>query len=106
VERETVDGCLRQIEFLDQEIAELERVIALDALARQDVKRLISVPGVNVITATTFLAAIGDAGRFPSSASVLAAATRSRSSLPPASSPVFSGACSRVKRTTRSRSPH
>jgi transposase len=65
-ERETVDGCLRQIEFLDQEIAELERVIALDALARGDVKRLMSVPGVNVITATTFLAAIGRANRFPS----------------------------------------
>ena len=65
-ERETVDGCLRQIEFLDQEIAELERVIALDALARGDVKRLMSVPGVNVITATTFLAAIGKANRFPS----------------------------------------
>jgi len=65
-ERETVDGCLRQIEFLDQEIAEVERVIALDALARGDVKRLMSVPGVNVITATTFLAAIGKANRFPS----------------------------------------
>src|SRR2546428_19 len=52
VERETVDGCLRQIEFLDREIAELERVIARDALARGDVRRLMSVPGVNVITAT------------------------------------------------------
>ena len=63
-ERETVDGCLRQIEFLDLEVAELERVIALDALERPEVRRLMSVPGVNVITAGTFLAAVGDIKRF------------------------------------------
>ena len=58
---------MRQIEFLDHEIAEVERVIATDALGSAEVKRLMSVPGVNVIVATTFLAAIGDIGRFPSS---------------------------------------
>ena len=63
-ERETVDGCLRQIEFLDAEIAAVERVIALEALDSAEVRRLMSVPGVNVITATTFLAAIGDIRRF------------------------------------------
>src|SRR5918995_2093109 len=31
-ERETVDGCLRQIDFLDLEVAELEKVIAREAL--------------------------------------------------------------------------
>jgi transposase len=64
-ERETVDACLRQIDFLDSEIAELERVVALDALTRADVRRLMSVPGVNVIVASTFLAAVGDIRRFP-----------------------------------------
>jgi transposase len=63
-ERETIDGCLRQIEFLDTEIAEVERLIALDALAWPEVRRLMSVPGVNVIVATTFLSAIGDIHRF------------------------------------------
>jgi transposase len=63
-ERETVDGCLRQVEFLDQELAEVERVIALEALAWPEVRRLMSVPGVNVIVAATFVAAIGDIGRF------------------------------------------
>ncbi len=48
-ERETVDAGLRQIGFLDAEIAEVERLIALDALAWPDVKRLMTVPGVNVI---------------------------------------------------------
>ena len=65
-ERETVDGAIRQIEFLECEIAEVERLIALDALASPEIRRLMSVPGVNVIVAATFLAAIGDIGRFQS----------------------------------------
>jgi transposase len=64
-ERETVDGCLRQIEFLDQEIAAVEKQVARDALTSPQVKRLMTVPGVNVIVAATFLAAVGDVGRFP-----------------------------------------
>jgi transposase len=64
-ERETVDGCLRQIEFLDQEIAAVEQQVARDALGAPQIKRLMTVPGVNVIVAATFLAAVGDVGRFP-----------------------------------------
>jgi transposase len=64
-ERETVDGCLRQIDFLDQEIAEVEKHIARDALTSPQIKRLMTVPGVNVIVAATFLAAVGDVSRFP-----------------------------------------
>jgi transposase len=64
-ERETVDGCLRQIEFLDQEIAEVEQQVARDALSSSQIKRLMTVPGVNVIVAATFLAAVGDVDRFP-----------------------------------------
>jgi transposase len=63
-ERETVDGCLRQIEFLDEEIAEVEKSIATDALTSPQIRRLMTVPGVNVIVAATFLAAVGDIGRF------------------------------------------
>jgi transposase len=63
-ERETVDGCLRQIDFLDLEVAELEQVIAREALDSAQIRRLMTVPGVNVIVAATFLAAVGDIGRF------------------------------------------
>ncbi len=66
-ERETVDGCLRQIDFLDQEIAEVEKQVARDALASPQIKRLMTVPGVNVIVAATFLAAVGDVRRFQTS---------------------------------------
>jgi transposase len=65
-ERETVDGALRQVDFLEGEIAEADRVIAEDALASPEVRRLMTVPGVNVVTAATFMAAIGDVSRFPS----------------------------------------
>jgi transposase len=64
-ERETIDGCLRQIEFLDQEIAEAEKQIAREALGSPQIKRLMTVPGVNAIVAATFLAAVGDVSRFP-----------------------------------------
>jgi hypothetical protein len=63
-ERETVDSAVRQIEFLDAEIATVERLIAQAALQSGEVKRLMSVPGVNVIVAATFLAAVGDIRRF------------------------------------------
>ena len=65
-ERLTLDGCLRQVDFLDAEIAALDREIAKHALAWPEVLRLMSVPGVNVQTAATFMASIGDIRRFPS----------------------------------------
>jgi transposase len=64
VERETVDSAMRQVEFLDTEIAAVEQLIAADALSWPEVKRLMTVPGVNVIVAATFMAAVGDIRRF------------------------------------------
>jgi transposase len=65
-ERETVDSALRQIDFLEQELEQAERTIANDALSSAEIRRLMSVPGVNVITAATFMAAIGEVSRFRS----------------------------------------
>jgi transposase len=66
-EAETVAGCLRHVEFLDREIAAVDALIAEQALQSTEVRRLMTVPGVNVICAQTFLAAVGDIGRFPTS---------------------------------------
>ena len=41
-------------------------MIAAEALRSPEIRRLMTVPGVNVITAATFMAAIGEIGRFPS----------------------------------------
>ena len=71
-ERESVDAGLRQIEFLDSEIAAVERLIARQALNWPEIRRLMTVPGVNLICAATFIAAIGDVGRFFTSRKLVA----------------------------------
>ena len=65
-ERLTLDGCLRQVDFLEAEVEALDREIARHALAWPEILRLMSVPGVNVNTAATFLASVGDIRRFSS----------------------------------------
>jgi transposase len=64
-ERETVAACLRQIEFLDREIALIERALTEQVLASAEMRRLLTLPGVNFVTAAALIAAIGDIGRFP-----------------------------------------
>jgi transposase len=64
-ERETVDSAVRQVDFLDAEIAAVEQLIAAEALSWPEIKRLMTVPGVNVTVAATFMAAVGDIRRFP-----------------------------------------
>ena len=67
-ERETLTGCMRQIEFLDAEVAEVERLIAAAAHESEAIKRLMSVAGVNVICAARLLAAVGDIRSLPRAA--------------------------------------
>jgi transposase len=66
-EAETVAACLRHVEFLDREIAAVEALVAKQALRSPEAQRLMTVPGANVICAQTFLAAVGDIRRFPTS---------------------------------------
>ena len=63
-ERESVDAGIRQIEFLEAEIAAVERLIAQQALSWPEIRRLMTVPGVNLVCAATFIAAVGDPRRF------------------------------------------
>jgi len=63
-ESETLEGCMRHVEFLDAEIEAVERLIACEALDSAEIRRLMTVPGVNVICAATFMAAVGDIRRF------------------------------------------
>ena len=59
-ERESVDAGIRHIDFLDGEVAAVERLIAQQALEWPEIRRLMTVPGVNLICAATFIAAVGD----------------------------------------------
>lgn len=60
-ERDTIDAALRQIDFLTEEIATIEHDLAEFVLSNPEARRLLSVPGVGMITAATFLAQIGTA---------------------------------------------
>jgi len=64
-EREMVEACLRGIDFLDREVAAIDRALAELVLASPEMRRLMTLPGVNFVTAAGLLAAIGDAKRFP-----------------------------------------
>lgn len=63
-ERATVDGCLREIDFLGEEIAVIERELAKLGLDSAELRRLMSVPGVSLVSAQSFLAVVGDIRRF------------------------------------------
>jgi transposase len=65
-ERETVEACLRQIDFLQREIALVERALAVQVLASEPMRRLLTLPGVSFVTAAAFMAAVGEIDRFPS----------------------------------------
>jgi transposase len=65
-EHDTIAACLRQIDFLDTEIAGVDEHLAKHALASPEIKRLMTIPGIDVTTAATLMAAIGDIRRFDS----------------------------------------
>ena len=71
-ERESVDAGIRHVEFLDAEIAAVERLIAQQALSWPEIRRLMTVPGVNLICAASFIAAVGDPRRFMTSRKLVA----------------------------------
>jgi transposase len=64
-EREMVLACLRHLDFLDAEVAALDRAIAQRVLDSEEMRRLLQLPGVSATTAATLMAAIGDISRFP-----------------------------------------
>src|SRR3954463_3000469 len=64
-ERHTLDGCLRQIDFLSDELAVIDGAIAGHVLASGGMRRLLTIPGVDATTAATMMATIGRIHRFP-----------------------------------------
>src|SRR5205823_14984984 len=65
-EAETVEGCLREVDFLDSEVGLIERELAGEALDCQEIRRVMTVPGVSLVSAASFMAAVGDIQRFHS----------------------------------------
>jgi transposase len=71
-ETETVDGCLRQIDFLGSEIALFDHKIAEQAIRWPGLTRLLTIPGVDIGTAAAVVAAVGDIRRFPNPQALVA----------------------------------
>ena len=71
-ERLTLDACLRQVDFLATEIAELERLASADLLGDEDARRLLTIPGVGPQATLALLAAIGEVSRFGSARQLVA----------------------------------
>ena len=67
-----MDAGIRHIEFLDSEVAAVERLIAQQALSWPEIRRLMTVPGVNLVCAASFIAAVGDTRRFMTSRKLVA----------------------------------
>jgi transposase len=63
--RMLIDSDLRQAEFLQKEIDMLDAELARRGYAEDRVKLLMTLPGVDVATAESLLAAWGDIARFP-----------------------------------------
>jgi transposase len=65
-ERGAINRHVRELDRLAEDLAILDREIAEGALEDPDVKRLLTITGVNLTVAAGILAAIGDIGRFDS----------------------------------------
>jgi transposase len=65
-EKATATALLRQLDFHGEELSLIDGDLARIALGRDDVHRLMSIPGVDAIVALSIVAAIGDITRFRS----------------------------------------
>lgn len=65
-EQRSVDALLRQIDFHGEELAGVDRDIAVEAIDDHVVARLMTVPGIDVAVAISVVAAVGDFSRFSS----------------------------------------
>ena len=65
-ERQAVGALLRQLDFHGQELRIMDAELGRIGLASADVKRLMTIPGVDATVALSIVAAVGDFGRFAS----------------------------------------
>jgi transposase len=65
-ERQAVQALLRQLDFHGEELRLVDAELARVALRRAEVKRLMTIPGVDATVALSIVAAVGDFDRFRS----------------------------------------
>jgi transposase len=62
----SIESLLRQLDFHGDELAEVERGLAIEAIDDRAAARLMTVPGIDVTVAMAVVAAVGDFSRFES----------------------------------------
>ena len=65
-ERRAVEALLRQLDFHGEELRPIDAELGRVALGRDEVKRLMTIPGVDATVALSIVAAVGDFSRFSS----------------------------------------
>jgi len=65
-EHQAVGALLRQLDFHGQELRIVDAELGRVALEREEVRRLLTIPGVDATVALAIVAAVGDFGRFSS----------------------------------------
>lgn len=65
-ERQAAEALLRQLDFHGEELRLIDAELARVALRRQEVMRLMTIPGVDATVALSIVAAVGDFSRFRS----------------------------------------
>ncbi len=65
-ERATIASCMREADFLARELAQVDHEIARYAVNNAEIRRLMTIPGIDVTTAATLMATIGRIDRFAS----------------------------------------
>ena len=65
-EHRAVGALLRQLDFHAEELRLIDVGLGCAGLASAEVKRLMTIPGVDATVALSIVAAVGDFGRFPS----------------------------------------
>ncbi len=81
--RPVLAEAVREIAGLDERIKEVEKQLHGIARSSPDIQRLLTIPGVGLLTATALVAALGNVNRFPSArhlASFLGLTPREKSS--------------------------
>src|SRR3954466_6723024 len=63
-ERQAAEALLRQLDFHAEELRLIDAELAGGGLGRDDVRRLMTIPGVDATVALSIVAAVGDFGRF------------------------------------------
>ena len=60
-----MEALLRQLDFHGQELRLIDRQLGRIALQREEVKRLMTIPGIDATDALSIVAAVGDFHGFP-----------------------------------------